>query len=72
MKDDLKIVLSNFIFQLEQTVDACRETALKIAAIFLVWFSTILGIGSAILMTIKIAFLLFPQLQQIGLPKWAI
>jgi hypothetical protein len=68
---DLKTVLSNFAFQFEDTVDTLRKTALKIAAIFFVWFTTIFAIGIALLTIIKIAFLLFPELHTIGLPKWA-
>ena len=46
-------------------MEVLKETALKITAIFFVWFTTIFGIGIAILMLIKISLLLFPEIKDL-------
>lgn len=43
-------------------MDSIRETSLRIAAVFLVWFSIIFGIGIALLVLMKLTIILFPGL----------
>jgi hypothetical protein len=54
---DYKTIISNFCFQLENTIDILRQTFLKCLATFLVWFSIILAIGIGILVTLKLFIL---------------
>ncbi len=68
---DFKTVLCNFLYQFEKTIDTLRETILKITAIFFVWFTTVFAIGFALLIIIKISFILLPELKQLGFPAWA-
>lgn len=52
---DLKTLFSNFMFQLEDTIDTLRKTFLRCLATFLVWFLITIAIGTGIIFTIKLA-----------------
>lgn len=56
---DVKTIISNFMFQIEDTVDMLRKTLLKCLATFLIWFVTVFAIGLGILITLKIAEIWF-------------
>lgn len=55
--NDIKILLSNFCFQIENTIDTLRKTLLQCLATFLVWFSITLAIGLGIVYSCKVFIL---------------
>lgn len=59
---DLKRLLSSFLFQVHDTIDTVRKTFLHVLSVFLIWFTIVFAIGIAILMTIKMIFILFPEI----------
>ena len=51
---DLKIWISNFFFQIQETINTLRETLLRCLATFLIWFSIVMGFGIGTILTLKL------------------
>lgn len=56
---DIKILLKDFLFQIENTVNVLRQTLLQCLATFLVYFVCTFAIGLGVVLTIKLFAIFF-------------